>query len=91
VDSSQLYHYVEFGAQRRQTGVVIPKVRRYEELLPICWQNEKFPRANPIRSAGFLYLVREVSPGEFEPILESGMPRFGFVADGTNFKFLLEG
>ena len=91
VDSSQLYHYVEFGAQRRQTGVVIPKVRRYEELLPVCWQNEKFPRANPIRSAGFLYLVREVSPGEFEPILESGMPRFGFVPDGTNFKFLLEG
>jgi DNA repair photolyase len=91
VDSSQLYHYVEFGAQRQQTRVVIPKVRRYEELLPVCWQNDKFPRANPIRSAGFLYLVREVSPGEFEPILESGMPRFGFVPDETNFKFLVEG
>lgn len=91
VDSSQLYHYVEFGAQRQQTRVVIPKVRRYEELLPVCWQNEKFPRANPIRSAGFLYLVRETSSGEFEPILESGMPCFGFVPDGSNFKFLVEG
>jgi hypothetical protein len=90
IDSSQLYHYVEFGAQRSQTGVTIPKVRRYDELLPICWQNEKFPRANPIRCAGFLYLAREGESGEIEPILEAGLPRFGFVPEGTNFKFLVE-
>ena len=87
VDSSQLYHYVEFGAQRKQTGVIIPKVRRYRDLLPEIWKSPKFPRGNPIRASNFLYLGREAKDGSVEPILEDGLPRFGFVPGGTDFEY----
>lgn len=92
VDSSQLYHYVEFGAQREQTGIIIPKVRRYRDLLSECWKSKKFPRANPIKASNFLYLGRESKDGSVEPILEDGLPRFGFVPGGTDFEYwIVEG
>jgi DNA repair photolyase len=89
IDSSQMYHYIEFGAQRKQSGVTIPKARNYADLLPVCWSNEKFPRANPIACEAFLYLAEKGNDGEPKPILKDGLPAFGFIPGGTDYKYLL--